>query len=106
MYGTVKFTSHAVWLYHQFNFNHRDIEDLLVERRIAVCYESIRLWCNEFEPEYAQRLLSAQAEVYNLLNSGRQFVSAMKCRMLSICFLGKCSNSLSANLSMSVMYQR
>ena len=25
-------------------------------RRIEVCYEAIRLWCNKFGPKYAQRL--------------------------------------------------
>jgi putative transposase len=47
---------YAVWLYHRFNLSHRDIEDLLAERGIAVSYESIRLWCNKFGPRYARRL--------------------------------------------------
>ncbi len=46
----------AVWLYHRFNLSHRDIEDLLAERGITVSYESIRLWCNKFGPQYAKRL--------------------------------------------------
>jgi putative transposase len=47
---------YAVWLYHRFNLSHRDIEDLLAERGISVTYESIRLWCNKFGPQYAKRL--------------------------------------------------
>jgi len=47
---------YAVWLYHRFNLSHRDIEDLLAERGITVSYESIRLWCNKFGPEYTKRL--------------------------------------------------
>ena len=47
---------YAVWLYHRFNLSHRDIEDLLAERRIIVSYEAIRLWCNRFGPKYAARL--------------------------------------------------
>ena len=46
----------AVWLYFRFNLSHRDIEDLLAEREIAVSYESIRLWCIKFGPRYAKRL--------------------------------------------------
>jgi len=46
---------HAVWLYHRFNLSHRDIEDFLAERGIAVSYEAIRLWCNKFGTEYAKR---------------------------------------------------
>jgi putative transposase len=34
---------YAVWLYYRFNLSHRDIEDLLTKRGIAVSYESIRL---------------------------------------------------------------
>ena len=47
---------YAVWLYHRFNLSHRDIEDLLAERGITVSYESIRLWCNQFGPEFAKGL--------------------------------------------------
>jgi len=47
---------YAVWLYYRFNLSHRDIEDLLAERGITVSYESIRLWCNKFGPEYTKRL--------------------------------------------------
>jgi len=47
---------YTVWLYHRFNLSHRDIEDLLAERGIEVSYESIRLWCNKFGPQYAARL--------------------------------------------------
>ena len=47
---------YAVWLYHRFNLSQREIEDLLAERGIVVSYESIRLWCNNFGPQYARRL--------------------------------------------------
>ena len=48
--------SYAVWLYFRFNLSHRDIEDLLAERGITVSYESIRLWCIKFGPQFARRL--------------------------------------------------
>ena len=48
--------SYAVWLYYRFNLSHRDIEDLLVERGIAVSHESIRLWRIKFEAIYTGRL--------------------------------------------------
>jgi len=47
---------YAVWLYYRFNVSHRDIEDLLAERGVEVSYESIRLWCNKFGPQYARQL--------------------------------------------------
>jgi putative transposase len=48
--------SYAVWLYYRFNLSHRDVEDLLAERGIAVSREAIRLWCIKFGPLYARRL--------------------------------------------------
>lgn len=47
---------YTVWLYHRFNLSHRDIEDLMSQRGIEVSYESIRLWCNKFGPQFARRL--------------------------------------------------
>lgn len=47
---------YAVWLYHRFNLSTRDVEDLLAERGIALSYESIRLWCIKFGPQFARRL--------------------------------------------------
>ena len=48
--------SYAVWLYHRFNLSHRDIEDLLAQRGIAVSREAIRLWCIKFGAIYVRRL--------------------------------------------------
>ena len=48
--------SYAVWLYYRFNLSHRDMEDLLAQRGIAVSRESIRLWCIKFGALYARRL--------------------------------------------------
>ena len=52
----VEIIQYAVWLYHRFNLSHRNIEELLAERGIQVSYESVRLWCNKFGPEFAARL--------------------------------------------------
>jgi transposase-like protein len=46
----------AVWLYLRFNLSHRDIEDLLAERGSEVSNESVRLWCNKFDPLFSRRL--------------------------------------------------
>ena len=48
--------SYTVWLYYRFNLSHRDIEDILAQRGITVCYESIRLWCIKFGVKYTKRL--------------------------------------------------
>ncbi len=36
--------------------SHRDIEDLLAEKGIAVTHETIRLWCIKFGSKYAMKL--------------------------------------------------
>ena len=48
--------SYAVWLYYRFNLSHRDVEDLLAQRSIAVSYETIRRWCIKFGATDARRL--------------------------------------------------
>jgi ribokinase len=46
----------AIWLYLRFTLSFRDVEDLLVERGIAVSYETVRRWVNHFGPMIAGRL--------------------------------------------------
>jgi len=48
--------SHAVWLYYVFSLSLRDVELILAERGVVVTHESIRLWCQKFGAEFAQRL--------------------------------------------------
>jgi putative transposase len=52
--------THAVWLYHRFTLNLRDVEDFLAERGIAVSYETIRQWCQTFGPPYARSIKKRQ----------------------------------------------
>ena len=47
---------YAVCLYYKFNPSHRDIEDLLAQRGIAVSCEAIRLWCHKFGSRFSRRL--------------------------------------------------
>ncbi|MVN89495.1 IS6 family transposase [Deinococcus sp. HMF7620] len=47
---------YAVWLYHRFTLSYRDVEELLLERGIAVTRESIRTWSIEFGDVFAQGL--------------------------------------------------
>jgi len=43
-------------LYHRFTLSYRDVEELLLERGIAVTRESIRTWCIKFSDLFAQGL--------------------------------------------------
>jgi putative transposase len=48
--------AHAVWLYFRFPLSLRLVEEMLLERGIAVSYETIRRWALKFGPDYARRL--------------------------------------------------
>jgi putative transposase len=48
--------AHAVWLYFRFPLGLRLVEEMLLERGIAVSYETIRRWGKKFGPDYARRL--------------------------------------------------
>lgn len=43
----------AVLMYVRFPLSLRNLEDLLFERRIDVCHETVRLWWNRFGPLFA-----------------------------------------------------
>jgi len=38
----------AIWLHLRFTLSLHDVEDLLVERGIAISYETVRRWMNHF----------------------------------------------------------
>ena len=48
--------THAVWLYFRFPLSLRLVEELLIERGIAVSYETVRHWAMKFGLDYARRL--------------------------------------------------
>ena len=48
--------AHAVWLYFRFPLSLRLVEEMLLERGIAVSYETVRRWALKFGPAYARRL--------------------------------------------------
>ncbi|PZR94859.1 MAG: IS6 family transposase [Stutzerimonas stutzeri] len=48
--------AHAVWLYFRFPLSLRLVEEMLLERGIAVSYETVRRWALKFGRGYAPRL--------------------------------------------------
>ena len=48
--------SRAVWLYHVFRLSVRDVELLLAETGISVCYETVRRWCRKCGESFANCL--------------------------------------------------
>jgi transposase-like protein len=41
---------HAIWLYLNFPLSYRDVEELLAERGLDLCYETVRRWVLKFGP--------------------------------------------------------
>jgi putative transposase len=52
----VEIISHCVWLYHRFPLSFREVEEMMLERGIAVGHETIRQWCATFGQAYANVL--------------------------------------------------
>ena len=66
--------SYAVWVYHRFRLSFRDVEDLLAERGIIVSYETIRLWCQKFGPDYARKLKRRQGRLGDIWHLDEVFI--------------------------------
>jgi putative transposase len=47
---------HAVRVYLRFSLRYRDIEELLAERGLGICYEPVPCWVLKFGPIIARRL--------------------------------------------------
>ena len=43
----------VVMMYVRFSLSLRNVEDLLFERRIDICHETVRMWWNRFGPLFA-----------------------------------------------------
>ena len=46
----------AVMMYVRFPLSLRQVEDLLSERGIYICHETVRLWWNRFGPLFAAEI--------------------------------------------------
>ena len=46
----------AVMIYIRYPLSLRQVEDLLLERGIDICHETVRLWCNWFGLMFAAEI--------------------------------------------------
>lgn len=51
----------AVMMYVRFPLSLRNVEDLLHERDVDICHESIRLWVDRFGPIFAKQTRSKRS---------------------------------------------
>ena len=75
--------SRCVWLYHRFPLSLRDVQELMLERGVEVCYETIRARCERFGQGYANQLRRRGrrpgdkwhlAEVFVQLNGAQRYL--------------------------------
>jgi putative transposase len=52
----IDIVARAVWLYFRFNVSLREVEEMMLERGVAVSHETIRRWCRTHGADYARRL--------------------------------------------------
>src|SRR5208283_5203866 len=67
----------AIWLYLRFTLSLRDVEDLLVERGVAVSYETVQRWVNHFGPIIAADLRKRRLKPHTTCWSGRPPTASM-----------------------------
>ncbi len=51
-----KIINHCVWSHLRFPLSFREVEEMMLERGVAVSYETIRRWCAKFGQAYTNQL--------------------------------------------------
>jgi len=57
----------AVMMYVRFPLSLRNVEDLLHERGIDICHETVRFWWNRFGPMFAAEIRSKYVQKYGIV---------------------------------------
>ncbi|CAE6866896.1 hypothetical protein R75465_08018 [Paraburkholderia aspalathi] len=65
----------AVRWYYCFSLSFHDTEELLDERSVGVSYESVRNWCDRFDPQFACRAKAARARSGSTWHTDELFVT-------------------------------
>jgi putative transposase len=56
----------VVQMYVRHPLSLRNVEDLLAERGIDICHETVRLWWNQFGPMFAAEIRGKRVEPLNV----------------------------------------
>jgi putative transposase len=79
----VEVIAHGVWLYFRFPLSYREVEEMMLQRGVAVSYETVRRWCLKFGQAYADGLRRRRPqagdkwhldEVFIKVNGERQYL--------------------------------
>jgi putative transposase len=63
-----------VWLYFRFPLSLREVEELMLERRIVVSYQTVHRWCAKFGSAYAGALRLRQPRPGNKWHLDEVFI--------------------------------
>ena len=55
----------TVMMYVRYPWSLRQVEDLLFERGIDICHETVRFWCNRFGPMIAAEIRKRRVQNYS-----------------------------------------
>jgi hypothetical protein len=75
----------TVMMYVRYPLSLRQVEDLLFERRIDICHETVRFWWNRFGPSFATAIRKRRAQ--------NRFYSRWRWIRRKILMLPSCSRS-------------
>lgn len=67
----------AVMMYVRFPLSLRNVEDLLHERGIDICHESIRLWVDQFGSYFARTIRRRRSEYLRQVTQWRWHLDEM-----------------------------
>jgi putative transposase len=93
---------HAVRVYLRFSLSYRDIEELLAERGLGICYEPVRCWMLKFGPIIARRLRRCRPRPSNRWHLDEMVVRIVRERM----YLWRAVNHEGEALDMLVQRRR
>ena len=60
----------VVLMYVRYPLSRRNVEDLLFERGIDICHETVRLWWNRFGPMFAAEIRGKRVQRMRAYTTG------------------------------------
>ena len=68
----------VVMMYEKYPLSLRNVEDLLFERGIDICHETVRLWWNRFGPTGSRRPLRPKADSRDFCFGSKTVLGVMR----------------------------
>ena len=76
-------------MYVRFPLSLRNVENLLHERGIGICHETVRYWWNRFGPLFASEIVSIHSSIHNHFNHERHLTSRDEFKLQRTAALGE-----------------